>query len=104
MKKVQVTKSRSSKLKISLVSALLVLGLAAGPAQAHHNRNVIVPLATFAALTYLFSHGDHHTSYKRRSYHSYGYNNNGHNHRHQKHNRRKHSHSSGGYSHKSKHH
>lgn len=108
MKKVQsskgsILKGKISKLKISLVSSVLILGLAASPAQADHYRHVIAPLATVAALTYLFNHGHHQSSYKRKSYRSYGYNHNGH-HGYRKHSRRKHSHSSGGYSHNSKHH
>ena len=99
-----VSKGKLSKLKISLVSTLLVLGLAASPAQANHYRHVIAPLATVAALAYFFDHGNHHYSYKRRSHHGYGNHNYGHQHGRHQHNRRKHSHSSGGYSHKSKHH
>jgi hypothetical protein len=112
MKKVQINKhrifkNRVSKLKVSLLSTLLVLGFAASPAQANHYRHVIAPLATVAALAYLFDHGDHHSTYTRRSYRSHGYRsdgyrNNGQHHGYRKHSRRKHSHSSGGYSHKSK--
>jgi hypothetical protein len=108
MKKIQLTKSvflksPVSKLSISLASALLILGLAISPVQASHYRDVIAPLATVAALTYLLSHGYHHSTLKRRSYRSYGYRNNvqRHRYRYQQQSRRQHSHSSSGYSHKS---
>jgi hypothetical protein len=109
MKKVQalnsnVSKGKLSKFKMSLVSALLILGLTASPVQAGHYRHVIAPLATVAALAYLFDHSLHRSTYKRRSHNGYD----DHNYRpqngRQKHSRRKHSHSSGGYSHNSKHH
>lgn len=97
------SKGKVSKFKISLVSTLLILGLAASPAQANHYRHVIAPLATVAALAYLFDHGHHSTTYKRKSRLGYGNHNHGYHHG-QQHNRRKHSHSSGGYSHKPKRH
>lgn len=105
MKKVQtiqvgIVKNRISKLKISIASTLLILGLAASPAQADHYRHIIAPLATVAALAYLFNHGDSHTTYKRKSYRSYGYNNNGSHHGQRNYSHRKHSYSSGGYSHR----
>jgi type IV secretory pathway TrbL component len=99
---VGMLKSRISKLKIALVSILLIFGLAVSPAQADHYRHVIAPLATVAALAYLFNNGDSHATIKRRSYRSHGYNNNGQRHAHRNYSHRKHSHSSGGYSHKSK--
>lgn len=104
MTKARVFKNRVSKLKISLVSTILVLGLAMSSVQTSHYRHVIAPLATVTALTYLFNHGHHHSTVKRRSYHSDGYNNNGqhHVHRQYRHRKHSHSHSSGGYSHKSK--
>jgi hypothetical protein len=106
MKKIQLTKSvflkrLVSKLSISLASTLLILGLAITPVQASHYRDVIAPLATVAALTYLLRHGHHHSTVKRKSYRSYGYRNNVQRHRYQLQSRRQHSHSSGGYSHKS---
>jgi hypothetical protein len=106
MKKIQLTKSvflkrPVSKLSISFASTLLILGLAISPVQASHYRDVIAPLATVAALTYLLSHGHHHSTLKRRSYRSYGYRNNVQRHRYQQQSRRQHSHSSSGYSHKS---
>ena len=104
MKTNQISVSRISKLRITLVSTLLVLGLAASPAQADHYRHVIAPLATVAALAYLFDHGRHQTTYKKKSYHGYGNQHYGHQNGHQQYKRRKHSHSSGGYSRKSKNH
>ncbi|MFT4606521.1 MAG: hypothetical protein ACI9V8_000460 [Urechidicola sp.] len=111
MKKFQITKARIfknryvkssvSKLKATLVSTFLVLGLVMSPVQASHYRDVIAPLATVAALTYLFSHGHHNSRVTRKSYRSYSYSNNVRHHGHEQHSRRKHSHSSGGYSHKS---
>ena len=107
MKKIQLTKSLFlkrpvSKLCISIASTLLILGLAISPVQASHYRDVIAPLATVAALTFLLSHGHHHSTVKRKSYRSYGYRkNNVQRHRYQQQSRRQHSHSSGGYSHKS---
>ena len=99
-----VAKSKLSKLKISLASTLLILGLATSPAQADHYRHVIAPLATVAALAYLFDHGHHRLTYKKKIYHGYGHRNYGHQNGRQQHKRRKHSHSSGGYSHNSKRH
>jgi hypothetical protein len=105
MKKIQVTKGgflkrTVSKLNISIASTLLILGMSISSVQASHYRDVIAPLATVAALTYLFSHGHHHSAVKRKSYRSYGYRNNVQRHRYQQQSRRQHSHSSGGYSHK----
>ena len=106
MKKIQLIKCvflkrPVSKLSISLASTLLILGLAISPVQASHYRDVIAPLATVAALTFLLSHGHHHSTVKRKSYRNYGYRNNVQRHRYQQQSRRQHSHSSGGYSHKS---
>lgn len=97
------SKVKPSKFKVSLISAFLVLGLSAGPAQADHYRYVIAPLATVAALTYLFdqNHHQYQYSYKRKTHRS---NRHGHQHGHNQHHRRKHSHSSGGYSNHSKKH
>ncbi|MFT5226637.1 MAG: hypothetical protein ACI8XX_002402 [Polaribacter sp.] len=112
MKKVQMTKAKLlesgvlksmiSKLKAPLVSALLVLGLAVSPVQASHYHDVIAPLATVAVLTYLFNNNRHHSSYRSRTYYSYGYKSKGQHRRPQRQTRRKHSHSSGGYSNHSK--
>jgi len=75
----------SNKLKVSLISALLVVGLAAGPAQAdhdHHGGNVIAPLATLLVLGSLLHH-NHGYGYKysRRNYGHSGHYGHRHNHR-----------------------
>jgi hypothetical protein len=112
MKKVQMTKTKwlgnrvlmstVSKLKVPLVSALLVFGVAVSPVQASHYHDVIAPLATVAVLSYLLNNDRHHTSYRSRTHYSYGYKNRGQHHRSQRHSRRKHSYSSSGYSNHSK--
>ncbi len=83
------------KLKVSLISALLVLGLAAGPVQANHDdhdANVLAPLATILVLgsllklnqgyEYRYSnrrygqsgHYGHRHTHRARSYSHEGYN------------------------------
>ena len=80
----------SKKLKISLISVLLVLGLATGPVQASHNHNVLAPLAAFVVLGSLLRHNHGHDyHYSKRRYGHYGHN--GHN--GNMHNRRARSHS-----------
>ncbi|MFT5656749.1 MAG: hypothetical protein ACI9KN_000018 [Gammaproteobacteria bacterium] len=100
-----MNKPRPFKLKAALISSLLVLGLTAGTAQANHLHQIVAPLATVAALTYIFGHNNHHYSTRTRTTrYSYGQHQGGGHHSYQRHNKRKHSHSSGGYSHNSKHH
>jgi len=91
---------RSNKLKVSLISALLVVGLAAGPVQADHEHqsgNVIAPLATLLVLGSLlhYNQGYEYKYSKRR----YGYGQHyGHRHSH-----RARSYSYEGYNRKSRH-
>lgn len=91
---------RSNKLKVSLISALLVFGLAAGPVQADHEHqsdNVIAPLATLLVLGSLlhYNQGYEYKYSKRR--HGYGQHY-GHRHSH-----RARSYSYEGYNRKSRH-
>ncbi len=84
-----------NKMSISLLCALLVLGLVVQPAQADHYDDVIVPLAAGIVLGSFFYHGHrHHYQYsKYRHGHSGNY---GHHY-----SRRAYSTSHGGYSRKS---
>jgi hypothetical protein len=87
------------KLKVSLISALLVLGLAAGPVQANHDdhdANVLAPLATILVLGSLLklNQGYEYRYSNRRYGHSGHY---GH-----RHNHRSRSYSYEGYNRKSK--
>ncbi len=68
----------SKALKVSLIAALLIIGLASTPVQAHYNDNLLVPLAGFLVLGSLLrhNHGYGHGYSKRRYSHNgyYGYN------------------------------
>ena len=89
------------KLKISLISTLLVAGLAAGPVRADHDdhkASVLAPLAAFIVLGSLFKHNYGHETYYSRHRHGYS----GHRHNRHRHNHRAHSYSSEGYGRKSK--
>jgi hypothetical protein len=88
------------KLTVSLISTLLVLGLAAGPVQAnhdHHDANVLAPLATILVLGSLLklNQGYEYRYSNRRYGHSGHY---GH-----RHNHRARSYSYEGYNRKSRH-
>lgn len=89
------------KLKISLISTLLVVGLAAGPVRADHDdhrANLLAPLAAFIVLGSLFKHNYGHDHNYSRHRHGYsGRRHNGH-----RHNHRARSYSSEGYGRKSK--
>jgi hypothetical protein len=65
----------SKALKVSLISALLIMGLAAKPVQADHNDNLLVPLAGFVLLGSLLNHNHGHGhGYSSHHYgHQYGY-------------------------------
>ena len=72
-------------LKVSLISALLIMGLVAKPVQADHNDNLLVPLAGFVLLGSLLHHNHGHGhghGYSKRRYgyngHNGGYAHNGH--------------------------
>jgi hypothetical protein len=73
------------KLKVSLISALLVLGLAAGPVQAnhdHHDANVLAPLATILVLGSLLKlNQGYEYRYSNRRYGHSGHYGHRHNHR-----------------------
>jgi len=106
----------SKALIVSLISALLIMGLVAKPVQADHNDNLLVPLAGFVLLGSLLKHNHghghgysnhhygHQYGYSKRRYghhgHKGGYANNGHGGRQYK--RRARSHSYEGYKRKSK--
>ena len=95
----------SKAVKVSLITALLIMGLAAKPAQAGHNDNLLVPLAGFVLLGSLLNHNHGHGhghGYSKRRYGHNGHNgqngnyaHNGHG-AHQNH-RRARSHSHEGY-------
>jgi len=78
----------SKKLKVLLISALLVSGLVAGPVQAHQIDNVLAPLAAFVVLGSLLRHNHGHEYYYKRRAGHYGHNHGykghyGHQHGHQ---------------------
>jgi len=62
----------SKKMKVSLISALLVFGLATGPVQANHDShraNVLAPLAAFIVLGSILRHNHGHAyKYSKRRY------------------------------------
>jgi len=62
-------------LKVSLILALLIMGLVAKPVQADHNDNLLVPLAGFVLLGSLLRHNHGHGhGYSNHHYgHQYGY-------------------------------
>jgi len=67
----------SKKLKVLLISTLLVSGLLTGPVQAHQIDNVIAPLAAFVVLGSLFKHNHgHEYQYSRPRHGHYGHNGN----------------------------
>lgn len=97
-------------LKVSLISALVLVSSITTTARADHDSHSILPyvaLGVFATMLHQNSHSYRYTT-KRRIRHSShnGHSNHfgqgGHNGSHYKH--RQHSHSSGGYSHKQKRH
>ena len=92
-----MTRLNSTSLKVAIISAVFLMGLAANPARADHYGNVVAPLATFVFLNSLFRHGHNHRHGYSRQRH--GYNQQGY---YQGYKRRGHSHSYGGYSHKQK--
>ena len=65
------------KIKVSLISTLLLLGLAAGPVQANHddhNGNVLAPLATLLVLGSLLKlNQGYEYKYSQRRYRYSGY-------------------------------
>ena len=65
----------SKELIVSLISALLVMGLVIKPVQADHNDNLLVPLAGFVLLGSLLRHNHGHGHrYSNHHYgHQYGY-------------------------------
>jgi len=92
-------KRHTNKVKVLLISTLLVVGLAANPARADHEHrdNVIAPLAGLLVLGALLSHNHY---YYKRSKRYYGhYDHRGHRHGHKA---RARSYSSEGYGRKSK--
>lgn len=98
---------KSIKPGTGLAAGLLLLSLAATPAQAHDARDVIAPAAAFIALGWMLHQGHHghhrhYEVYKRYRHHGHGHH--GHKGRYGGHYRhhRQHSHSHGGY-HKKKH-
>ena len=91
-------KRHTNKVKVLLISTLLVVGLAANPARAdhEHSNNVIAPLAGLLVLGALLSHNHYYYKRSGRHYGHYGHRQ-GH---HQGH--RAHSYSTEGYGRKSK--
>lgn len=91
-------KQHGNKIKVLLVSALLVVGLMSGPVRADHEHsdNVIAPLAGLLILGALLNHNHNYYKGSRRYY---GHNGHRHGH-HQGH--RAHSYSTEGYGRKSK--
>ena len=63
----------SKALKVSLISTLLIMGLAATPARAHHNNDLLVPLAGFLVLGSLLSHNHGHGQGYSKRHHGQGY-------------------------------
>ena len=63
----------SKALIVSLISALLVMGLAIKPVQADHNDNLLVPLAGFVLLGSLLRHNHGHGHGHGYSNHHYGH-------------------------------
>ncbi len=65
----------SKALKVSLIAALLIIGLASTPVQAQHNHDLLVPLAGFLVLGSLLrhNHGHGHGYSSRPHGHGYGY-------------------------------
>ena len=97
----------SKALKVSLIAALLVIGLASTPAQAHYNDNLLVPLAGFLVLGSLLrhNHGHGHGYSSHRHGHGYGYSKRRYSHNGstgRQHHRRARSHSQEGYKRKPK--
>ena len=100
-------KRHTNKIKVLLISTLLVVGLAANPARSdhEHSNNVIAPLAGLLILGALLKNNDYYYKRSKRYYgHSdnHGHRNghrNGHRHGHQA---RARSYSSEGYGRKSK--
>ncbi len=97
----------SKVLKVSLFSALLVIGLASTPAQAHHNHDLLVPLAGFLVLGSLLrhNHGHGHGYSSHNHGHGYGYSKRRYSHNGSKgpqYHRRARSHSQEGYKRKPK--
>ena len=71
-----MTKFHSISLKAAIISAVVLMSLAANPVRADHYDNVIAPLATFVFLNSLFRHGhNHHHGYAP---HRHGYTPQGH--------------------------
>jgi hypothetical protein len=64
----------SKKLKVLLISALLVSGFATGPVQAHQIDNVLAPLAAFVVLGSLLRHNHGQEYYYKRRPGHYGHN------------------------------
>lgn len=92
-----MTTLNSTSLKVAIISAVFLMGLAANPARADHYGNVVAPLATFVFLNSLFRHGhNHHHGYSRPRH---GQHQHGHYRGYKRHG---HSQSYGGYSHKQK--
>jgi len=63
----------SKALKVSLIVALLIIGLAATPVQAHHNTDLLVPLAGFLVLGSLLGHNHGHGHGYSSRHHGQGY-------------------------------
>ena len=96
-------KQHGNKIKVLLVSALLVVGLMSGSARAdhEHSNNVIAPLAGLLVLGALFSHNHNYHKRSKRYYgHKGHYGHYGHSGRNHGHRAR--SYSSEGYGRKSK--
>ena len=91
-------KQHGNKIKVLLVSALLVVGLMSGTARADHDHsdNLIAPLAGLLVLGALLNHNHNYYKRSRRHYGHYGHNH-GHRYGH-----RARSYSTEGYGRKSK--
>ncbi len=103
-------KQASNKIKVFLVSVLLVVGLMSGTARADHDHsdNLIAPLAGFLILGALLNHNHHYYRSNRHYGHyghrarNHGYRARNHGHRARNYGHRARNYSSEGYSRRSK--
>ena len=96
-------KQTSNKIRVLLVSALLVVGLMSGTARADHEHsdNLIAPLAGFLILGALLNN-NHHYYRSNRHYGHYGHRARNHGYRARNYGHRARNYSSEGYSRRSK--
>ncbi len=94
-----MTRSNLTSIKVTFISALLVLGLTLNTARADHYESGIAPIATFIFLNSLFRHNHNHGYQRHHRDYRHGHSHKRHGHSHKRHG---HSQSYGGYSHKAK--